>query len=378
MKVFLNIVVLSMLKLSLGHSQSPQIIWQKPLGGTAYDMGFDINSDYNTGYLIASSTQSSDGDVNNNHGSSDAWIVNLDNMGNIVWQKCFGGTAYDVLWSIQKTADSCYLLAGNTLSNNGDVSGNHGQADFWLIKIDQNGNLLWQNCYGGTDDDKGIKIIPTIDGANVVVGYTSSNDVQVSGNHGSDDIWLIKIDSTGILQWQKCYGGSNDDYAYDIIQRPNGNLIISGQSSSNDYDISGNHGGEDGILMETDDNGNIIWQKSDGGTNHERFQHSCFDINGNIISIGYTLSNDGDVSGNHGNADAWLVKSDLTGNIINQICLGDTAEDVGLGIVKNSNNDFFISGRTGNLFQNYHGQMDYWILKLDSIFNLQGSKCLGG
>ncbi len=142
---------------------------------------------------MAGHAQSNNGDVTGYHGGRDYWVVKLDGSGNIQWQKCLGGTGAENAYSIQHTADGGYIVAGSSLSNNGDVAGNHGGYDYWVVKLDGSGNIQWQKCLGGTNYDEAYSIQQTADGGYVVAGWAGSNNGDVSGNHSSSDFWLVKL-----------------------------------------------------------------------------------------------------------------------------------------------------------------------------------------
>ena len=146
--------------------------------------------------------------------------------------------------SIIASADGGYLMTGYTLSNDGDVSGNHGDYDVWVVKLSGGGDLLWQKAMGGSWEDIGSAITPVQDGY-VIAARTASNDGDISGNLGEGDAWIIKIDATGNLVWQKTYGGSKGDGGRSIIATSFGNYVMAGYTSSNDGDAIGNHGAED-------------------------------------------------------------------------------------------------------------------------------------
>ncbi len=153
----------------------------------------------------------------------------------IEWQHCYGGTNYEECNAIRATFDGGYILAGYTQSNNDDVSGNHGEADFWVVKITATGAMEWQKCYGGGVWEEAYDIRQTADSGYVVVGVTSSGttttDGDVSGNHGGEDMWVIKITSDGTLKWQKSLGTSGTDIAFCVGQTNDGGYIVAGVSS---------------------------------------------------------------------------------------------------------------------------------------------------
>lgn len=164
-------------------------------------------------------------------------IVKLDSTGTMEWQKCLGGSKYDAAHSIQQTSDGGFIVAGETGSTIGDVSGNHGSGDYWVVKLDGSGNIEWQKCLGGNDYDVAQSVQQTSDGGFIVAGYTSSNDGNVSGNNSAysdyydgyySDYWIVKLDSAGNIEWQKCLGGSYDEYAFSIQQTMEGGYIVAG------------------------------------------------------------------------------------------------------------------------------------------------------
>ena len=116
-----------------------------------------------------------------------------DQAPNIEWQKCLGGNSWDRAYSVQQTSDDGYIVAGYTDSNDGDVSGYHGGGDVWVVKLDRYGNIKWQKALGGSYDDKAYSVQQTSDGGYIVAGSTYSNDGDVSGNHGEDDVWVVKL-----------------------------------------------------------------------------------------------------------------------------------------------------------------------------------------
>ena len=186
-----------------------EIIWQKTLGGSKCDMASDIIATPDGGYVIVGHTNSNDGDVlgwhegydENDYPYPDSWIVKLDKDGNMVWQKTFGGSGEDIATSITVTPDDGYIVAGWTGSSDGDVSGNHGDSDFWIVKLDKDGNIVWRRTFGGSGWDAASAIAVTPDGGYIVVGDTKSNDGDIKGWHeGYDeygtpfpDFWIVKL-----------------------------------------------------------------------------------------------------------------------------------------------------------------------------------------
>ncbi len=250
------------------------------------------------GYIVAGKSSSNDGDVTNHHGSigsMDYWVVKLDSTGTIQWQKCLGGTYGEVGYSIQQTDDDGYIVAGYSSSNDGDVTNNHGSVDYWVVKLDSLGTIQWQKCLGGSRDEEGYSIQQTADGGYIVAGSTYSKDGDVTNNHGKSDYWVVKLDSTGTIQWQKCLGGTHDDEALSIQQTADGGYIVAGDSGSNDGDVTNNHGKTDYWIVKLDSTGIIQWQKCLGGSSYDEALSIQQTADGGYIVAGGTESHDGDV-----------------------------------------------------------------------------------
>ncbi len=351
------------------------------LGGSAEDQAYSIQQTDDGGYIVAGSTQSNDGDVTGNHGSSDYWIVKLDASGNIQWQRCLGGSSYDYAISIRQTADGGYIVAGYTGSNDGNVTGNHGISDFWVVKLDAAGAIQWQSCLGGSSSEYANSIQQTADGGYILTGYTGSNNGDVTGNHGGTDYWVVKLDASGAIQWQICLGGSSSDDARSIQQTADGGYIVAGYTNSNNGDVTGNHGNSDYWIVKLDASGNIQWQKCLGGSNNDSAFSMQQTADGGYIVAGFTQSNDGDVTGYHGSNDGWIVKLDASGNIQWQRCLGGSGNDTPYSIRQTADGGYIVAGFTysndGDVAGN-HGGADCWIVKLDASGNIQWQRCLGG
>lgn len=345
------------------------IQWQKTLGGTLVDGAYCIQQTTDGGYIVAGYTNSNDGNVIGNHGNYDYWVVKLSAAGTIEWQKTLGGSQDELAYSIQQTTDGGYVVAGYTNSNNGDVSGNHGGSDMWILKLSISGTIQWQKTLGGSYGENAYSIQQTRDGGYIVAGIAGSNNGDVTGNQGAIDYWIVKLTATGTIEWQKTLGGSAVDIAFSIYQTTDGGYIVAGVTLSNDGDVTGNHGGtgHDSWIVKLSNAGIIQWEKAFGGTDDDRITCIKQTADGNYIAGGYTLSNDGDVSGNHGNWDLWVVKLAGTGTILWQKTLGGTGPDGALSIQQTSDGGYVTAGSSnlanGDVTE-HQGNGDYWIVKL--------------
>lgn len=375
-------------------SGQPGIQWQKCYGSTAYEWAHDLKLTSDGSYVLLGETSSgNNGDVSGNHGS-DIWVVKLDTIGTLQWQKCLGNTDSEIGYSIQQTSDGGYIVCGLAHFNGGVVSGLHdtlqaGYTDVWIVKLDTVGNIQWQHCYGGSHGDYANDIIQTSDGGYAFTGATASNDYDVSGLHGSTDVWLVKITVNGTLQWQKCLGGSFGEEGISLHQTPDGGYIIGGRTSSNDGDVSGNHstGEDDAWVVKTDSSGNIQWQHCYGGVSTEGITDLNIAADGGYIFTSETSSTDGDVSFNHsiGYTDAWVVKIDSIGAIQWQRSYGGTDDDLFYSVEQTADGGYILGGAAnsidGDVSGNHTtvaGMGDLWAVKIDNANNILWQKCLGG
>ena len=388
LQIFILVFVLLLKDYSL-LAQAPAIQWARCYGGKGSDIAFAITPGANGAYYaIAGSTGSNDGDVTGFHGvptlsggNGDAWIVAIDDTGHIKWEKCYGGSGGDVARCLYNTGDG-YIFAGTTSSNDGDVSGNHGTIDGWVVKTDPTGGISWQKCIGGTKGDVINSIKKTTDNGYILAGYTNSNDGDVSGLHGSNnDVWVVKLNSSGSIVWQKCLGGTSSDKAYAIVQTSDGGYILAATSSSNDGDVSGNHGQGDFWVVKLDDTGHIQWQRSLGGTQQDDAQSIIQTKDGGYMVVGQSSSNDGDVSGNHGNTDCWVVKLSSTGATSWQKCFGGGLGESFDAVQQTYDSGYVFAGFTysgdGDV-KGIHGLDQYWVVRANNTGKLIWQKCLGG
>ena len=307
------------------------ILWSKIYGGSEIEQEKKIIRCFDGGFALFGYTYSNDGNVTGNHGEADYWIIKVDSLGNLLWQRAFGGTSHDWSNDMAATPDSGFLLTGLSMSTDGNITGNHGFFDCWIVKLDRNGNLQWEKSLGSTGTDVGISVTTTNDGGYIVAATTDTGNGDVQCNlHGFIDAWIVKLDATGNIEWQKCYGGSQGEGPNQIIQTSDGGYIFAGATDSNDGDVSGNHGENDVWVVKIDSIGILQWQRCYGGTKDDVAKFIRQSPNGTFIVGGYTFSHDGDVSGNHSyptTADAWVLRISPTGNILWQQCIGGDEND---------------------------------------------------
>jgi len=284
--------------------------WQKCLGGIHCDFHVKVLKTMKNTFLIYGYTNSNNsGDVSTNHGEIDAWLVEIDLNGTVLREKCIGGSDRDWFTYISQTPDSGFIAIGNTFSTNGDVAPYCSSDNYWIVKLDANWNIEWQKSYGGTGGEQAAEIHPTADNGYITCGFTGSNDGDVSGIHGSVDYWVLKLDHTGSILWQKCLGGQFEEYANSICETHDGGYVVAGRSNSNNGDVSNNHGSADYWLTKLNNNGNLVWEKSYGGEDYDFANKVITLSNGNIAIAGESNSSNGDIVNKPGDySDGWIVE----------------------------------------------------------------------
>ena len=351
------------------------INWNKLFGGSSTERANSAVKTSSGGIAIAGLTYSNDGDVTNNHGQTDLWVINLDASGNLIWQKAIGGSDYDVDAVITTTTDGGFFVGGTSSSNDGDLTGNHGGSDYVAVKLDASGNIVWQKAFGGSGNDFLKAMAPTSDGGVVVTGYTLSNDGDVIGYHGNGDFFTLKLDANGEIVWKKTMGSSNSDQAFAIAATADGGFVVGGSTNGmNDGDVVGDHTGVDTWMVKLDANGNMIWQKAYGTINGEEIRSISTDANDELLVAAASTDYGG-------NTDVWFLKCNSNGEMIWQQTLGGSGEEVPKSIMPTDDGGVLMSAfshsNDGDVTSN-HGARDQWVVKLDGMGNKVWERSFGG
>ena len=361
----------------------------KTYGGTKNDRAQSIVKTIDGGYAILGYSQSADGDIDDkNNESFDYWVLKFNGTHEIEWSKTYGGSDDDRGNAIIQTQDGGYAILGYSSSNDGDVTENFGAQDYWIAKLDSNGNLSWQKSYGYLGSDIGNTILQANDGGYLITGVLdvtasggAGNTRQSNQRHAGGDYWAIKLNSSGNREWSRYYGGSFTDTPFDAIQTEDSGYILVGSSDSDDVDISNNIGAYDFWVIKISENGTLIWEKSFGGTEIDEARSIVESGDGNYLITGDTRSSDVQVSTNKGAADLWLIKISPTGNLIWEKTYGGSSFDVARSIQKSNNNTFIISGSSrsadGDVDEN-KGQNDAWVLEVNETGTLISQQTIGG
>jgi hypothetical protein len=304
------------------------------------------------------------------------------------WQKTYGGTGHEYIHKTIPTSDGGYAFVGYSESSDGDVTGNHGMEDLWVAKITSAGTVTWSFSYGGTQNDEGFDIAQAANGSYYVVGWTDSNDGNVSGNHStaSSDLWVLHLRTDGTIFKQKCFGGTSDDEGVALALTPDGKIYFGGTTYSNDGDVSGNHGTyTDMWVLKTDTALNISGQKCIGGSDYEEGIDLKFTADNGCIVAGRSSSADGDAIGYHGGSDVIVAKLNSSLSIEWAKCFGGTETEEGNSVVQLTDESYAVLGYTSTHnngdVTGHHGAQgsdDFWLLKLTSSGTLSWAKCYGG
>ena len=230
------------------------VSWSKVYGGPNYDYGFSAVNTPGGGYLVVANVYGTGGLVTTDHGISDSWLLRLNDTGGVVWQHSYGGSAAETGGSILQQYNGNYLVGCSSASTNGDVTGNHGSNDFWIYSVNDTGALLWEKSYGGSGNEQfGESVVQTYDSGIVFTGLSSLLNGEVtSDTHaatGGSDFWVVKIDDTGAIKWENAFGGTNLDSGVSVVQTFDSGYAVTGGTTSNNIDVSGNHGQEDYWLI---------------------------------------------------------------------------------------------------------------------------------
>jgi len=304
--------------------------WNRTYGRAGSEIAYSVAQTSDGGYALAGYT--------NSFGTGyDFWLVKTDSVGNEQWNKTYGGSGTDQAYSMVRTSDGGYALAGHTQSYGA------GGSDFWLVKTDPAGTLEWSRPYGGGSTDIAHSVARTGDGGYAVAGRTQSYGA------GATDFWLIKTDSLGNVQWNKTYGGVSGDGARSVIQSVDGGYALAGETASF------GSGSNDFWLVKTNSTGDMKWNRTYGGGVNDFSQSMAQTSDRGYVLAGFTNSFGA------GGSDFWLVKTDSLGKEQWNKTFGGVLSDVAYSVAHTSDGGYALAGYTNSFAV---GGSDFWLVKL--------------
>lgn len=373
-------------------AQTIPVEWQKNHGGSYVDHGISMQKTPDGGYILLGQTNSSDRDVTGLHGSNiDLWLVKTNNTGVIQWSKCLGGTGAENAAAVITTDDGGYLVIADTRSNNGDLTGHFGNistTDAWIVKLNNVGTIEWQRNFGGTLEESAASVVETSQGF-LLVGHSFSNDENIPANKGATDAYAALYSHQGTLLWAKNFGGSGYDYASSVVSVSDG-FVIAGNSNSENGDLlnAGYHPNGSGVrypdfwVYKIDLSGNVMWSKYYGGPTEDIGRSIAKTADGGYVITGKVGSYGGDITDFKGGPeDFWVLKIDSGGIIQWKKCYGGSGSDYPRQIKQTQDNGYIVIGDTysnnGDVVGS-HNLSDIWVLKISGSGTVEWQRPLGG
>ncbi|HHY84921.1 MAG TPA: hypothetical protein GYA07_05230, partial [Verrucomicrobia bacterium] len=315
-------------------------------------------------------------------GLGDFWVVRIDASGNRLWDFSYGGNDDEVLYAAEPTSDGGFILGGYSASTNSGnkTSLNFGQQDYWIVRIDENGNKLWDRSFGGDGSDILYDVKQTADSGFILAGVSTSGTTgnKTSEPFGNEDVWVIRTDSNGNKLWEKSFGGNGRDGAHAVEVLPDGGFIVGGYSASTNSGnkTSANYGMADFWVIRLDSEGNKLWERSFGGDRDDQMLDLVVLPDGGFALAGYSYSR---ATGNKTSPnfdpanppspDYWLIRLNSDGDKLWETVYGGTDYDTSTELDITSDGGLILggdsrSGMNGNKTSPNYGEQDFWVLKL--------------
>jgi hypothetical protein len=346
-------ILIVLLLCTTGWAQGPDTLWTRAYGGATDDWGYDIIQAADGNYVISGATQS----YGDNPATGNAWIVKLNDSGDTLWTKVYGGTGGEDVDAIQQTTDGGFILAGYTDSFGA------GGADFYLLKLDGAGNLEWSRTYGGSNHEEARGVRATSDGGYILVGYTRSFGPGVPD---FENFYVVKTNSVGDTLWTRTYGGANGETAYGVEQSGDGNYVVAGYTSS----YGGSAG--DAWLLKINANGDSLWSHRYGGPSSEKAYALTSTSDGGYALAGFSSSFPTVLY------EAYLVKVDSAGNQQWTRHYGGSDYDQAYSVQQTYDGGYILAGITKSFGPGIPTNNNYYIVKTNAAGDTLWTRWFGG
>lgn len=353
-QLFKKLILYTAVLYSYQSIQAQDILWEKSYGGKHADYLFDVIPTPDYGFILTGSSLSkkTGNKTEDNRGDLDYWVWKMDEKGELDWQKSFGGTGQDLLRCVVLTYEGGFLLAGSSESNQGldKKENSNGESDFWIIKLNAKGGEEWQKTIGGSGQDELTALVKTKDGGFLIGGSSNSEKSgdKSDDSYGGMDYWVIKLDAKGELIWQKTLGGNYNDELRSIALSEDGGYIIGGSSNSadNGTKTQKNIGKSDYWVVKLDKDGNEQWQKTIGGSGDDQLCVVYTSQDGNYLLAGNSISESGNDkrSSNESGTDFWVLKLDKEATILWQETYNIAKVDVLTSLIENDDKTVLLGG----------------------------------
>jgi len=352
------------------------------VGGDGDDVGNDIVLLADGGVVIAGYTTSSEGTFFSSHGQEDFLIARFDKDLELIWWKAYGGSKRDVAQALTTTRDGGFVLAGLTESSDGDVTGNKGLGDFWVISVSSTGELEWQKTFGGSGQDQAYDVVETPEGNILVAGYTRSDNGDVIGYDWGEDFWIIELGRDGELLRQWLAGAyRSEDCAKKIAIGDDGSIYVVGYYAFRDCNVRCNYVEEQMSVLKIGSDGVIQWFNQYGDYWPEAGIDLLVADNGNIVVVGEEESGVSLLTSGLGGKDFWIAYISPDGTAISSNNFGGSFTDIANGVVQVGEDEFIVAGYSTSSDKDVvgnHGMADGWIIRVNTAGKILDKLAVGG
>lgn len=350
-------------------TNSPQIL---TFGGSLNESAQAVVAAPDGGFAVLGHTQSEDGDLEEKTNTGfDLWLMRFDAEGDLLWDRTYGGVGNERAADIVLRPEGGFVLLGSQEN----LERGSANPDLWVVGVNANGTLQWEQSFGYSGADYGTHLLAISDGGYLLSGVldvTASNGLgnkSSTRKHAGGDYWALKLNPSGELLWRNYFGGLQTDTPYGLVEAADGGFLIAGSSDSADTDITSNIGSYDAWVVKINGDGQKQWERNYGGSQIDNAYGIASTENESFVLVGDSRSEDLSKASNKGGADLWFWEIASDGTLLNEKTIGGSSFEVGRSIEKITNKQWLVAGSSrstdGDLTTN-QGQNDLWTLVLDS------------